>query len=148
MNVKIVAPNGTPTGSFFVDFDYQIKPAALRSLKAGEASVNSVFVTSKSVWSFVEKTDGTWEAELNESLTNQLKERGKISLSSMTEQPNPYSQPEEGKGVPIGEAKTPTSKRGIWFLLFMVFVVPLALFGLFVIGFVIWLVIEQPTIGV
>ena len=54
----------------------------------------------------------------------------------MTDQPNPYSQPEEGGGVPIGEAKTTTSKRGIWFLLFMVFVVPLALFGLYVIGFV------------
>ena len=57
----------------------------------------------------------------------------------MTEQPNPYSQPEEGSGVPIGEAKTPISKRGIWLLRFMVFVVPLALFGLYVIGFVTWL---------
>ena len=66
----------------------------------------------------------------------------------MTDQPNPYRKPEEGSGVPIGEAETSTSKRGIWFLLFMVFVVPLALFGLYVVGFVIWLLIEQPTIGV
>ena len=31
------------------------------------------------------------------------------------------------------------SKRGIWLLRFMVFVVPLALFGPYVIGFVTWL---------
>ncbi|HBV62322.1 MAG TPA: hypothetical protein DEF45_04805 [Rhodopirellula sp.] len=66
----------------------------------------------------------------------------------MTDQSNPYRHPEESKGVPVGEAKTSTSKRRGWFLLFMVFVIPLALFGLVVIGFVIWLVIEQPTIGV
>ena len=57
----------------------------------------------------------------------------------MTDQPNPYSQPEEGGGVPIGEAKASTSKRGIWFLLFMVFVVPLALFGLYVVAIIFYL---------
>ena len=67
----------------------------------------------------------------------------------MTDQPNPYETSEtETKGVLVGEAKASTSKRGIWFLLFMVFVVPLALFGLYVVGIVIWLLIEQPTIGV
>ena len=41
--------------------------------------------------------------------------------------------------MPIVEAKTPISKRGIWFLLFMVFVVPLALFGLYVVATLIYL---------
>ena len=77
MNVKIVAPNGTPTGSFFVDFDYQIKSAALRSLKEGKACKDSMFVANKSVWSFVE-TDGTLQCTLNESLTKQLTETGTL----------------------------------------------------------------------
>ena len=51
----------------------------------------------------------------------------------MTDQPNPYSQPKEGSGVPIGEAKTSTSKRRVWFVFLMVFVVPLALIGLYVV---------------
>ena len=57
----------------------------------------------------------------------------------MTDQPNPYSQPEESNGVLVGEAKRATSKRGIWFLLFMVFVVPLALFGLYVVAIIFYL---------
>ena len=58
----------------------------------------------------------------------------------MTEQPNPYSQPEEPKGVLVGEAKTPTSKRRVWFWLAMGCVVPLALIGLYVVVLIIWVV--------
>ncbi len=54
----------------------------------------------------------------------------------MTDQPNPYSQPEESGGVPIGEAKTSTSKRRIWFWLAMGCVVPLPLIGLATLGLV------------
>ena len=66
----------------------------------------------------------------------------------MTDQPNPESQSEESSGGLIGEAKTSPSQQGLGFLLFMVLVLPLALFGLVVIGFMIWLFFEQPTIGV
>ena len=58
----------------------------------------------------------------------------------MTEQPNPYSQPESSE-LPIVEAKTPTSKRRLWFWLvasplsvaffgIALYVGPLALIGL------------------
>ena len=56
----------------------------------------------------------------------------------MTDQLNPYSQPEESSGEPIGEAHTPTSHRGIWFWLFMGCVVPLALIGLATVGLIAW----------
>jgi len=59
----------------------------------------------------------------------------------MTDQPNPYSQPEESSGVPIGEAKTPASQRGIWFWLFVGCVVPLALIGLAALGFLAWVIL-------
>jgi hypothetical protein len=42
--------------------------------------------------------------------------------------------------VPIGEAKTPTSKRGIWFWLAMGCVVPLALIGLYVVVLIMYVV--------
>ena len=58
----------------------------------------------------------------------------------MTDQPNPYSQPKESGGVPIGVAKTPTSKRGIWFWLAMGCVVPLALIGLYVVVLIMYVV--------
>ena len=60
----------------------------------------------------------------------------------MTDQPNPYSQPEEGSGVPIGEAETSTSKRGIWLWLAMGCVVPLALIGLATLGFAVWVFVN------
>ena len=48
----------------------------------------------------------------------------------MTEQPNPYSQPESSE-LPIVEARKPTSKRKLWFWLAMGgCVFPLALIGL------------------
>ena len=56
----------------------------------------------------------------------------------MPDQPNPYSQPEEGSEVPIGEAGTPLGQRGIWFWLFVGCVVPLALIGLAAFGFLAW----------
>ncbi len=65
----------------------------------------------------------------------------------MTDQPNPYSQSEEGGGVPIGEAKTPTSKRRIWFWLAMGCVVPLALIGLAVLGLVVWVLVNLDEIN-
>lgn len=59
----------------------------------------------------------------------------------MTDQPNPYSQPDETKGVLIGEAKTPTSTRRIWFWLAMgCVVVPLALFGLYIVVLLVYVV--------
>ena len=61
----------------------------------------------------------------------------------MTDQPNPYSQPEEGGGVPIGEANTSTTNRGIWFWLFMVFVVPLALIGLLAVVLIIYVILRD-----
>ena len=65
----------------------------------------------------------------------------------MTDQPNPYSQPEEGSGVPIGESKTPTSKRRIWFWLAMGCVVPLALVGLAALGLVVWVLLNLDEIN-
>ena len=61
----------------------------------------------------------------------------------MTDQPNPYSQPEEGSGVPNGEANTSTTNRGIWFWLFMVFVVPLALIGLLAVVLIIYVILRD-----
>ncbi len=59
----------------------------------------------------------------------------------MTDQPNPYSQPEESSGVPIGEAKTSTSKQRGWFWLAMgCVVVPLALFGLYIVVLLVYVV--------
>ena len=65
----------------------------------------------------------------------------------MTDQPNPYSQPEEGSGVPIGEAKTSTSKRGIWLWLAMGCVVPLALIGLATLGLAVWVFVKLPELN-
>ena len=59
----------------------------------------------------------------------------------MTDQPNPYSQPEETKGGLVGEAKRPKSKWRIWFWLGMgCVVVPLALFGLYIIVLLVYVV--------
>lgn len=60
----------------------------------------------------------------------------------MTDQPNPYSQPEEGSGVPIGEAKASTTKGRLWFWLAMGCVVPLALIGLATLGFAVWVFVN------
>ena len=65
----------------------------------------------------------------------------------MTDQPNPYSQPEKGSGVPIGEAKASTSKRRIWFWLAMGCVVPLALIGLATLGLVVWVLVNLDEIN-
>lgn len=65
----------------------------------------------------------------------------------MTDQPNPYSQPEETKGVLVGEAKTSTSKRGIWFWLAMGCVVPLALIGLAALGLVVWVLLSLDELN-
>ncbi len=60
----------------------------------------------------------------------------------MTDQPNPYSQPEESNGVLVGEAKTSTSKRRVWFWLAMGCVVPLALIGLATLGLSVWVFVN------
>ena len=60
----------------------------------------------------------------------------------MTDQPNPYSQPEEGSGVPVGEAKASTSKRGIWLWFFVGCVIPFALIGLAALGFAVWVIVN------
>ena len=65
----------------------------------------------------------------------------------MTDQPNPYSQPEETKGVLVGEAKTPTSKRRVWFWLAMGCVVPLALIGLAALGLVVWVLLSLDELN-
>ena len=65
----------------------------------------------------------------------------------MTEQPNPYSQPEETKGVLVGEAKTSTSKRPVWFWLAMGCVVPLALIGLATLGLAVWVLVNLPELN-
>ena len=66
----------------------------------------------------------------------------------MTDQPNPYSQPEEGSGVPVGEAKTSKSKQGIWFWVFMGCIVPLALVGLATIALIIYVYYEAMYSGI
>ena len=60
--------------------------------------------------------------------------------SSMIDQPNLYSQPEEISGVPVGEAKTHANQRGIGFWLAMGCIGPLALIGLYAIALVIYVV--------
>ena len=65
----------------------------------------------------------------------------------MTDQPNPYSRPEEGSGVPIGEAKRATSKRPVWFWLAMGCVVPLALIGLATLGLVVWVLVNLDELN-
>ena len=65
----------------------------------------------------------------------------------MTDQPNPYSQPDETKGGLVGEAKTSTSKRGIWFWLAMGCVVPLALMGLATLGLAVWVFVKLPELN-
>ncbi len=66
----------------------------------------------------------------------------------MTDQPNPYEPSQtETKGVLVGETKTTTSKRGIWFLLFMVFVVPLALIWLLAVVFIIYVIWRSYYMG-
>ncbi len=56
----------------------------------------------------------------------------------MTEQPNPYSQP-ESSGRPIGKAKKPTSKRKILYWIAMGVIWTLALIGLVPVVFTVWL---------
>ena len=58
----------------------------------------------------------------------------------MTDQPNPYSQPDESSGVPIGEGNTARGRRRLWFWLAMGCVVPLALIGLYVVVLIIYVV--------
>lgn len=55
----------------------------------------------------------------------------------MTYQPNPYETSEtlDSREVSVG---VPSPQRRIWVWLFMGCVVPLALFGLAIIGLVIW----------
>ena len=65
----------------------------------------------------------------------------------MTDQPNPYSQPEESHGVLVGEAKTSTSKRRVWFWLAMGCVVPLALIGLAALGLVVWVLVNLDELN-
>ena len=65
----------------------------------------------------------------------------------MTDQPNPYSQPDETKGVLVDKAKTSTSKRGIWFWLAMGCVVPLALIGLATLGLAVWVFVKLPELN-
>ena len=65
----------------------------------------------------------------------------------MTDQPNPYSQPKETKGVPMGEAKTPKSRRRLWFWLAMGCVVPLALIGLAALGLLVWVLVNLDELN-
>ncbi len=60
----------------------------------------------------------------------------------MTDQPNPYSQPEESGGVPIGEAKTPLGQRGASFWVPVGCLVPLAIWVLVAIGLVVWVLVN------
>ncbi|MDA7864792.1 hypothetical protein N9B24_01570 [bacterium] len=66
----------------------------------------------------------------------------------MTDQPNPYSQPEESSGVPIGENGIPKGQRRIWFWLAMGCVVPLALIGLLGIALMIYIYYEAMYSGI
>ncbi len=65
----------------------------------------------------------------------------------MTDQPNPYSQPEEGSGVPNGEAKRATNKRGIWLWFFVGCVIPFALIGLATLGLAVWVFVKLPELN-
>ena len=56
----------------------------------------------------------------------------------MIDQPNPYSQPEETKGVLVGEAKTPLGQRGASFWVPVGCLVPLAIWVLVALGLVVW----------
>ena len=58
----------------------------------------------------------------------------------MTDQPNPYSQPEESKELPIGKGNIARGRRTLWFWLAMGCVVPLALIGLYVVVLIIYVV--------
>ena len=60
----------------------------------------------------------------------------------MTDQPNPYSQPDESSGVPIGEGNTARGRRRLWFWLAMGCVVPLALIGLATLGLMVWVLVN------
>ena len=62
----------------------------------------------------------------------------------MIDQPNPYSQPEETEGVLVGEAKTPLGQRGASFWVPVGCLVPLAIWVLIAIGFVVWVLVTQP----
>ena len=62
----------------------------------------------------------------------------------MTDQPNPYRHPEESKGVPVGEAKKPRGERGASFWVPVGCLVPLAIWVLIAIGFVVWVLVTQP----
>ena len=61
----------------------------------------------------------------------------------MTEQPNPYETNEtETKGVLVGEAKTPLGQRGASFWVPVGCLVPLAIWVLVAIGFVVWVLVN------
>ncbi len=65
----------------------------------------------------------------------------------MTEQPNPYSQPESSE-LPIVEARKPTSKRKLWFWLAMGgCVFPLALIGLAVVVFIVFYIFNADYVN-
>ncbi len=61
----------------------------------------------------------------------------------MTDQPNPYSQPKESSGVPIGEAKKPQGPGRLLALLCISMVVPFALIGLLGIALFIYVVLQD-----
>ena len=65
----------------------------------------------------------------------------------MTDQPNPYRQPDETKGMLVGEAKASTSKQRAWFWLEMGCVVPLALIGLAALGLVVWVLLNLDQLN-
>lgn len=60
----------------------------------------------------------------------------------MTDQPNPYSQPDESSVVPIGEGNIARGRRRVWFWLAMGCVVPLALIGLATLGLMVWVLVN------
>ncbi len=65
----------------------------------------------------------------------------------MTDQPNPYSQPESSE-LPIGEAETPTRKRKLWFWLAMGgCVFPLALIGLAVVAAILFYIFNADYVN-
>ena len=65
----------------------------------------------------------------------------------MTDQPNPYSQPDESSGVPIGEGNTARGRRRLWFWLAMGCVVPLALIGLATLGLMVWVLVNLDELN-
>ncbi len=58
----------------------------------------------------------------------------------MSDQPNPYSEPESSE-LPIVEAKKPTSKRKILYLIAIGVIWTLALIGLVPVVFTVWLLL-------